>query len=196
MMSPKKAWTVFVGVATVDAVLLIKLLTGEPSTELLLAVVVVTTLLIFSFRLEDITDANVTKNGLEIKLQKLDTKVNATNDKLKEAQAEIEANKEKVDNLFLLSMGPDIYTNLKKIASGHFGKYYKPNAGGLDRELRHLRNIGYVEVKDNSISEIPEHGENLSEYVWATETGKDFVTLRESVEQRKMQANNSNAADG
>jgi len=195
-MSPKKAWTVFVGVATVDAVLLIKLLTGEPSTELLLAVVVVTTLLIFSFRLEDITDANVTKNGLEIKLQKLDTKVNATNDKLKEAQAEIEANKEKVDNLFLLSMGPDIYTNLKKIASGHFGKYYKPNAGGLDRELRHLRNIGYVEVKDNSISEIPEHGENLSEYVWATETGKDFVTLRESVEQRKMQANNSNAADG
>jgi hypothetical protein len=195
MMSSKKSWTVFIGVATVDAVLLIKLLTGQTSTELLLAVVVVTTLLIFSFRLEDITQANVTKNGLEVTLRNLNTKVNATDDKLKQAQAEIEANKEKLDNLFLLSMGPDLYANLKKIASAHFGEYHKPNNGGLDRELRHLRNIGYIEVKDNAISKIPEHGENLSVYVWATETVKDFVTLRESAEQRKVQTNNSNAVD-
>ncbi|WP_019498877.1 hypothetical protein [Pseudanabaena sp. PCC 6802] len=131
--------------------------------------------------------ANIGKDGLQIELSNLNTRLEKTENNLTEAQAEIEANKEKVDNLFLLSMGPDLYMNLKKIASGHFGKYHKNPDGGLDRELRHLRNIGYIEVKDNSVSKIPEYGENLSEYVWVTETGKDFVTLRELVEQHKSQ---------
>ncbi len=54
MMSSAKSWAVFIGVATVDIVLLIKLLTSQSSTDLLVAIGVITTLLIFSFRLEDI----------------------------------------------------------------------------------------------------------------------------------------------
>lgn len=187
MMSPTKSWAVFIGVATVDVVLLVKLLTSQSSTDILLAIGAVTTLLIFSFRLEDIIKANFGKDGLQIELSDLNTRLKKTENNLTEAKAEIEANKEKIDNLFLLSMGPDLYTNLNKIASGYFGKYHKNPDGGLDRELRHLRNIGYIEVTDNSISKIPEHGENLSEYVKATKTGKEFVMLREWVEQHKSQ---------
>jgi hypothetical protein len=168
-----RSWAVFIGVATVNIVLLIKLLAGQSSTDLLFAICVITILLIFSFRFDDITKANFSKDGLEIDLSSLNKRLDET---MKE-----------VDNVFLTSMGPDLYMNLKKITSRHFGKYHKNPDGGLDRELRHLRNIGYIEVKDNSISKIPEYGENLSDYVWATDTGMHFVALRESIEQRRAQ---------
>jgi hypothetical protein len=180
MLSPAKWWAVFIGIATVEVLLLIKLLVYRSSTDLLVSICAIAVLLILTLRVQDLESISFDKNGIQAKLRYLEAG-------LSEAQAEIEANKEKIDNLFLLSMGPALYTNLKKIASGHFGKYHKPNDGGLEHELRHLRNIGYIEIKDNSISKIPEYGEKLSEYVWATETGKDFVTLRELIEQRKSQ---------
>lgn len=177
----------------VDAVLLVKLLTIQFSTGLLLAIVAITTLLIFSFRLEDIIKANLSKDEQQIELSDLSKRLEKTENDLTEAQAKIKAYEDKIDNLFLLSMGSDLYTSLKKIASGQFGKYHKKPNGILDRELRHLRVIGYIEVKDNVIGRIPERGENLSEYVWTTEAGRDFVALRESVEQRKsQQVNNLN----
>ncbi|TAD74150.1 MAG: hypothetical protein EA001_15825 [Oscillatoriales cyanobacterium] len=200
----------------VDIVLLIKLLTTQSSTGLLLAIVAITTLLIWSFKLEDIIKARLNKRGEqqieldsisarlkitennlietytkteanEEKINDLNSRLKAAEDDLKEAQAKIEANQDQINNLLLLSMGSDLYTSLKKIASGQFGKYHKKPNGILDRELRYLRVIGYIEVKDNVIGRIPERGENLSEYVWTTETGRDFVTLREAVEQRKSE---------
>ena len=53
-----RSWAVFIGVATVNIVLLIKLLAGQSSTDLLFAICVITILLIFSFRFDDITKAN------------------------------------------------------------------------------------------------------------------------------------------
>lgn len=216
MMSSTKSWVVLIGVAMVDIVLLIKLLTTQSSTGLLLAIVAITTLLIWSFKLEDIIKARLNKRGEqqieldsisarlkitennlietytkteanEEKINDLNSRLKAAEDDLKEAQAKIEANQDQINNLLLLSMGSDLYTSLKKIASGQFGKYHKKPNGILDRELRYLRVIGYIEVKDNVIGRIPERGENLSEYVWTTETGRDFVTLREAVEQRKSE---------
>lgn len=213
MMSPTKSWAVFIGVAVVDVVLLVKLFTVQSSTSLLFAIVAITALLIFSFRLEDIVKAVLGKDEQQIELSNLNVRLKQTEDDLTEAQSKIEAielsdfntrlkkieddlteaqskneaNGDKIDNLSLLLMGSDTYTTLKKIASGHFGEYYKKSNGILDRELRYLRVIGYIEVKDNVIARIPERGKNLSEYVWTTETGRDFVALRESVEQRKSQ---------
>jgi hypothetical protein len=46
----------------------------------------------------------------------------------------------KVMQLFLHTMSPGMYGNLKKIVSGHFGEYVKGRA--LDRELRFLRDYG------------------------------------------------------
>lgn len=210
-MSLTKSWAVFIGVVAVDAVLLIKLLTAQSSTSLLFAIVAITALFIFSFRLEDIIKAILGSDEQQIELSNLNerlrqaegnwteaqskieaielsdfnTQLKEIEDNLIEAQSKIEANRNKIDNLPLLLMGSDTYTTLRKIASGHFGEYYKKSNGILDRELRYLRVIGYIEVKDNVIARIPERGKNLSEYVWTTETGRDFVALRESVEQHK-----------
>ncbi len=84
-----------------------------------------------------------------------------------------------VTKQFLLSMGPAMYFNLQKIAGGHFGQYELAGWSGLRRELYYLRDIGYISV--NSISKLPEKGNNLSDYVQATEIGKKFVELRDAV---------------
>ena len=85
---------------------------------------------------------------------------------------------EKVASLFLTTMAPPMYVNLKKLASGEFGPYEVSK--GLERELYHLRDIGYIEVA--SIRAIPKSGTNLSDHVKVTGTGRMFVELRESLE--------------
>jgi hypothetical protein len=63
-----------------------------------------------------------------------------------------------------------------RVTSGNtFGEYVKGAA--LDRELRFLRDYGFIEMP--SITQIPEEGPELSRHVFATETGKSFVELRE-----------------
>jgi hypothetical protein len=95
--------------------------------------------------------------------------------KVDEVQDDVSDLNNKVTQLFLHTMSHGMYENLKKIASGHFGEYVKGAA--LDRELRFLRDYGFIEV--GSISSIPGEGPNLSDYVSATEPGKNFVELRE-----------------
>jgi hypothetical protein len=85
----------------------------------------------------------------------------------------------RVTSLFLTTMAPNMYLNLKKLSSGAFGKYTKTK--GLERELYHLRDIGYIEIR--SITAIPEEGDDLSQYVAITSTGAQFVELREKIEQ-------------
>jgi hypothetical protein len=82
---------------------------------------------------------------------------------------------EKVAQLFLATMSDAMYGNLKKIASGHFGDYKM--GGALERELRFLRDFGYI--KAEYISQIPKEGPDLSKYASATDTGKRFVALSE-----------------
>jgi len=88
---------------------------------------------------------------------------------------------------FLLSMNPKMYKNLKKIASGKFQSYKMKQGSGLQRELYHLRDIGYIEVK--AIRDIPNEGDNLSDYVEITPTGKKFVDLRELYLEDEKQGN-------
>lgn len=95
--------------------------------------------------------------------------------KVDEVQDNVSDLNNKVTQLFLRTMSPGMYENLKKIVSGHFGEYVK--GAPLDRELRFLREYGFIEVE--VIGSIPEEGSNLSDYVSATETGKNFVELRE-----------------
>lgn len=95
--------------------------------------------------------------------------------KVNEVQDNVSDLNNKITQLFLHTMSLGMYGNLKKIVSGHFGEYVKGRA--LDRELRFLREYGFIEV--GSISSIPEQGPNLSDYVVATDTGKNFVELRE-----------------
>ena len=79
---------------------------------------------------------------------------------------------------FLFSMSKPMYDNLIKIASGNFGPYKMEKGSGLQRELYHLRDIGYIQV--HSIRNIPAIGDNLSNYVKITPIGEKFISLRES----------------
>lgn len=105
--------------------------------------------------------------------------------KIGQLQAEVRAVREdlehvsdKVADLFLLTMAPAMYLNLRKLASGDFGLYEMNE--GLERELYHLRDIGYITVE--SIKSIPNTGTNLSYLVQVTPAGKQFVELREAVQ--------------
>lgn len=85
----------------------------------------------------------------------------------------------RIDKLFLATISQPMYENLKKLAAGRFGVYEMSPA--LERELYHLRDIGYIDVF--SIKAIPKTGSNLSEHVKITQSGKEFVSLREMVYQ-------------
>ena len=52
----------------------------------------------------------------------------------------------------------------------------------LERELRYLRDIGYIDV--HAVSQIPREGGNLnlSDWVTVTETGRNFIALRNEIE--------------
>lgn len=99
---------------------------------------------------------------------------------LKEVKDELRDLSERVTKTFLSSMSPEMYGNLEKLGSGHFGPYEMSSA--LDRELRHLRDVGYIKV--DSIKEIPEKEENLSKFITVTQTGKDYIKLRQEVNGR------------
>lgn len=91
-------------------------------------------------------------------------------------RAQVDGLAQQVTTLFLATMSPSMYLNLRKLESGRFGRFEASD--GLKRELRHLRDLGYVEV--NGIRQLPETGDELADYVTITPTGRDFVRLRES----------------
>jgi hypothetical protein len=90
-------------------------------------------------------------------------------------QSDVKGLDDQVRQLYLHTMSDGAYKNLKKIVSKRFGPYTMGVA--LDRELRFLRESGFIEVE--SISSIPRDGPDLSMYVSATKNGEEFVTLRE-----------------
>ena len=72
---------------------------------------------------------------------------------------------------------------LKKLANPPFGEFTKEPHIGLETELYHLRNLGYVVLKEGtvrSIHDIPDgKHEELSDYVEITPKGRKYVQLRE-----------------
>jgi hypothetical protein len=116
-------------------------------------------------------------SGLKIgpvEIGKLESDIREVKDKVSELN-------DLVSKQFLIAMGPDMYKNLKMINSGHFGFFEFGEWSGLERELYFLRDIGYIQTK--SIREIKKigKGDNLSDFVTITETGRKFVELRESI---------------
>jgi hypothetical protein len=109
------------------------------------------------------------KFGSWLELGELKTRVD-------NVQSDVKGLDERVRQLYLHTMSEGAYNNLEKIVSKHFGPY---NMGvALDRELRFLRESGFIKVE--SISRIPKEGPDLSQHVSATKNGEDFVALREA----------------
>jgi hypothetical protein len=94
-------------------------------------------------------------------------------------QQQINDVSDRVSELFLRSMDEYTYANLRKLGSGHFGAYQMN--GGLERELRHLREVGYITVLSPSISSIPAEGDNLSNFIQISPTGLQYIEFRSSL---------------
>lgn len=105
-------------------------------------------------------------------------KIGEIREELHSVQRRLDETNERISRLFLITMSEDMYYNLKKLTrSEGFGPYEM--CGGLERELFHLRDIGYIEVP--YIMRIPKSGGNLSDHVKVTEAGRQFVELREGI---------------
>lgn len=168
-------WAVFLCIVSAEVTLLVKLSHSDSSLDLVAGVCIITFLLALTLRIEDLLEISGGKDGISATLVKRVSKVEHG---IKESQ-------KRVDKMYLLSMGPEVYNNLEKIASDNFGEYTLFRGGGFDDELHYLRNIGYIKVKNGkSFGDIPEKGEQLSHFVEITATGNEFLKLRRSIPQQ------------
>lgn len=142
--------------------------------------------LIFAFRVEiDLLRKALTKrleSGGSVKIGPVE--IGELREEVASVRKGLSDISEKISGLFLATMSPAMYFNLRKLREGNFGPYQKSKA--LERELYHLRDIGYIDV--TVISDIPETGQDLSKHVKITETGKLFVELRDMIEKEKSNA--------
>jgi len=172
-------WLVFLSIGVIEAALLFKFL-FEPgiSYVILPAIVVNAGLLMLSPRVFEIVSLSVEKSKMSVELGKIQKK-------FEKAEQNLDTIEKKINTLFIMTMSPAMYDNLRKLASGRFGPYIMTDM--LRRELYHLRTIGYIDIK--SIRDIPHHGDELSSYVKVTAAGVEFVDLRETLAANKSLGN-------
>ena len=169
MFKQIQSTAVFLGIASIEVALLYKLIVGQAATnptELIIAICIIGILFMLSPNMDSIT--LVSFGGFRAELEVLQKKTSE--------------NERAIANLILLSMGEDAYLNLRKLATGAFGPFKKPPHMGLEMELYHLRNLGYVVLnkeKAPSIHEIPESDDELSDYIEVTDAGKKYIELRD-----------------
>jgi len=168
---------VFIVVLVVEALLVIRLFAGPGDQQGVLvgAIVVVAAALILVPRVFDLSQLKVP--GFTAQLQAMSQSLDETRSSVQATDAAVESVNRKLDTLFALSISDWQYQNLEKLTSGRFGPYVR--SMGLENDLRHLRNHGYVEVP--SVRDLPDTGEELCDYVAVTDTGRLFVELRQSL---------------
>ncbi|SNY78706.1 hypothetical protein SAMN04244553_1367 [Nocardia amikacinitolerans] len=118
-----------------------------------------------------------TTTGLAETKDRLQEAKAETDEKIGQIESEVSDLNERVARAFLSSMSEPMWHNLAKLGSGRFGQYVMGKA--LDRELRYLRDVGYIDVR--SVAQIPPEGDNLSDWVEVTPTGHDFIALRKEI---------------
>ena len=161
-----KWWAAFTCIAFLEAILLVMLLSGQTSVQLIVAIIVIAMLLFLIPRLDDVVSFTFDRGSFETKLGTINKKIATT--------------KARTDKLVLLSLSKSMYEHLKRIASGSFGPYKMNDI--LEREIYYLRDIGYIDNVER-IRSIPYEGNNLSEYLKITDIGKQFIELRKSIEE-------------
>jgi hypothetical protein len=168
---PQIQWiTASTGLSVIGLALLYKLVTGPGATNPadLIAISVLGILFALSPSFDSIKTISFDKGKLQVELDRI--------------QERVSQNEKAIADLIIMSMGEGAYKNLKKISDGTFTTYKKYHHHGLERELYHLWNLGYIRLKDgtaNSIFEIPEEGPNLLQYIEVMNLGKRYIKLRE-----------------
>jgi len=166
MMFEKIQWSaVFLAIASIGGVLIYK---PEISPTAVIVTGIVGLLFLLLLNVGSLKSFTLGKEGVRAELEVLQKKTSE--------------NDAAITNLILLSMGTDAYSNLQKLATGAYGPYKKEHYMGLETELYHLRNLGYIALKDKtarSIYDIPGSGDQLSDYIEVTDQGKKYLELRE-----------------
>jgi hypothetical protein len=119
-----------------------------------------------------IRDLGISDEKINRQLSDLESRQETTESRINETER-------RIDRIFAYTMSESMFATLKQLSTGRFGPF--KNSAGLRRELRHLRNVGYVTVK-GAVVDLPSEGDNLSEFVTVTLVGKQFVQLRETLE--------------
>lgn len=162
---------VLVGIAVIDGVLLYKLLVTQQieasPTEIIAAICIVSVLFVLSPNLGSLRELSLGKDGFKLQLEVLRRKT-----------AE---NEDAIVHLILGSMGPEPYKVLTLLARGELKSFTKEPNQGLEMDLYHLRNLGYIKRTGAtpSIREIPASGDDLSKYVYVTDAGMKYIEWRE-----------------
>jgi hypothetical protein len=160
-------WFMVLVFGAIEAVLLFKVVSSDsPSSALFFVIVLIAGLLFLTGAQSfGIVGLSLGTGGLKAQIQEVEHKVDVANNR--------------INALFLLTMSPWAYLHLGKLARPEgYGPYEM--GPGLSRELQHLVNIGYIEVP--SFEKIPSEGGNLSEFVTITETGREYLRLRQELE--------------
>ncbi len=104
---------------------------------------------------------------------------------LVQIQKQLSNQSQRIDELYLSAMGEKNLEHLRKLGRQEgYGSFYVGSA--LPRELEYLEDLGFIRFKgdikglDDFLDRFGnQNGENLSDYVELTETGKLFLDLRE-----------------
>jgi hypothetical protein len=171
-MASSRWWAVFLAIAIIEIILLIKLLTSQSTIEPLLAIGVVTVLLVLTLRIEDISGLTLNKDGLEARLSEKISKV-AENVEVKVDQLGSDI------NALLISTVLDAYEyiTLRKITGKEPNDKYDFNYPKGQDLLERLRNRGLIdEVGGNTIfNDRSSRAIELKEHFLITERGKRYL---------------------
>lgn len=109
----------------------------------------------------------------------LTKKVDEANAKADDAASKAYDALAKITRFVFNSMPQPTFRNLEKIDSRHFGSFTMTD--GFRQELRTLRDSGYV-ATNGYIAQIPAEGRDLSDFVYTTDLGKEFIRQRRKAE--------------
>lgn len=79
----------------------------------------------------------------------------------------------------LIKLPPSVFNNLCKFGIGRFGPYDMTPV--FRSELQLLQDYGYI--SHAVLEQLPTRGDNLSQHLWITDAGVNFVTLRSAFQQ-------------
>jgi hypothetical protein len=109
----------------------------------------------------------------------LSKKVDEANAKAEVADSKADAALATLTRFVFNSMPQPTFENLRKISTG-FGTFGMSE--GFRQQLRYLRDSGYIRTNDIAIADIPAAGDELSQFVYATSLGKEFIAQRLAAE--------------
>lgn len=171
-------WAVFLLIATVELLLLIKLLNSGSSIELLLTIGIVAALLVLILRIEDLSNLSVTRDGISAQLSQLQSDVKGVDKKVDQVEGNISQLENDI-NALLISTVLDAfeYITLLKVKGEEVNDKYEFNYPKGQDLLERLRNRGLVkEIGGNSIfNDRKDRTIKLRDHFSITERGERYL---------------------